>query len=177
MMAELLTEKAKHVRLLVLDIDGTLTSGTIYYQDHGAEIQGFHIHDGLGLKLLKNSGVATAVISGRHAQTAISRLEALRIEHIYLGQEDKRAAFESLKRKLNLDDQKIAYMGDDLPDLPLLRRAGLSISVPHAPAIIKQSVDLVTKKEAGAGAVREACELIMEAQGQYGPMIQFYLSQ
>lgn len=168
-------EKAKAIKLLILDVDGTLTNGALYYTSAGAEMRGFHVQDGMGLKLLQRSGVEVAVISAKQSEVVAKRMSDLNIEHVYLGHEDKIPAYESLKTKLGLDDSQIAYMGDDLPDLPLLKRAGLAISVPNAPEIIQQHVDFISVKKAGKGAVREACELIMNAQGTYQPVIQSYL--
>ncbi|MBX3709203.1 MAG: HAD-IIIA family hydrolase [Gammaproteobacteria bacterium] len=168
-------EKAKTIRLLVLDVDGILTTGRIYYGSNAFEMRGFHIHDGLGIKLIQKTGVMVAIISGKHSDIVAKRLHDLDVQHVYLGHEIKLPAYEDLKHKLQIKDHEIAYMGDDLPDLPLLRRVGLSITVPQAPASIKQYVDLITKKKAGKGAVREVCELIMQAQDQYQSVIQSYL--
>lgn len=168
-------EKAKPIRLLILDVDGVLTSGVVYYGTQGIEMKGFHLHDGLGMKLLQQTGVAIAVISGKKSEAVARRLNELHIEYTYLGHDDKRPAYAELKQKLQLEDQQIAYMGDDLPDLPLLRRVGLAITVPQAPAIIRQHVDITTKNPGGQGAVREVCELIMEAQGHYETVIQSFL--
>jgi 3-deoxy-D-manno-octulosonate 8-phosphate phosphatase (KDO 8-P phosphatase) len=159
-------EKAKNVKLLILDVDGVLTSGAIYYGNDNIEMRSFHIHDGLGIKLLQQTGVKVGIISGKKSD--------LNIQYAYLGNDDKLPAYEELKQKLHLQDQDIAYMGDDLPDLPLLRRTGFSITVPNAPAIIKQYADYITQSKAGYGAVREVCELIMQAQGQYQTVIDKY---
>ncbi|OGT62686.1 MAG: hypothetical protein A3E85_00345 [Gammaproteobacteria bacterium RIFCSPHIGHO2_12_FULL_45_12] len=169
-------EKAKHIRVLILDVDGILTSGKIFYQEQGHQILGFHIHDGLGIKLLQKAGIEVAVISGRQSEALTRRLSELNIRLAYLGQEDKRPAYNEIRHKLQLEDQAMAYMGDDLPDLPLLTRAGFAISVPSAPAVIRQHVDLITHQQAGDGAVREACDFIMNAQDLYQPMVQSYLS-
>jgi 3-deoxy-D-manno-octulosonate 8-phosphate phosphatase (KDO 8-P phosphatase) len=168
-------EKAKAIRLLILDVDGVLTTGVIYYGSDGREMKGFHIHDGLGIKLLQKTGVIVAVISGKNSESVSLRLKDLNIRYAYLGQDNKLPAYEDLKQKLQIEDHEIAYMGDDLPDLPLLRRAGLAITVPQAPAIIQQHVDFITKIKAGKGAAREACEFIMDAQGHYKSVLQSYL--
>lgn len=168
-------EKAKAIRLLILDVDGVLTTGAIYYGSDGREMKGFHIHDGLGIKLIQKTGVIVAVISGKDSESVSRRIKDLNIRYSYLGQDNKLPAYEDLKHQLQIKDHEIAYMGDDLPDLPLLRRSGLAITVPQAPEIIKQHVDLITKIKAGKGAVREACEFIMEAQDHYKSVIQSYL--
>ena len=168
-------EKAKSIRLLILDVDGVLTSGILYYGNDGFEMKGFNIHDGLGIKLLQKTGVTVAIISGKNSQAVVRRLQELTIEHVYLGHNDKLPIYEQLKQKLKLEDHEIAYIGDDLPDLPILTRVGLAITVPQAPAIIKEHVDFITEKKGGKGAVREACDLIMQAQGRYQSVIQSYL--
>lgn len=169
-------EKAKPIKLLIVDIDGTLTNGILYYGVDSTETRGFHVHDGLGLKLLEQSGVTVAVISAKQSSVVAKRLSDLKIKHIYLGYENKIPAYEELRHKLGLQDSEIAYMGDDLPDLPLLKRAGLAVSVPNAPEIIHQNVDYITVKKAGRGAVREACELIMKSQATYESVLKSYLS-
>lgn len=174
---ENIIEKAKGIKLLILDVDGVLTTGVIYYGSQGIEFKGFHVHDGLGIKLLQKTGVKVAIISAKKSEAVERRIKDLNIEHTYLGHEDKLPAYEELKQKLGLNDAEIAYMGDDLPDFPLLRRVKLAITVPQAPMIIKQAVDLITKNKAGKGAVREACEFIMEAQDKYQSVIQSYLTK
>jgi 3-deoxy-D-manno-octulosonate 8-phosphate phosphatase (KDO 8-P phosphatase) len=168
-------EKAKAIRLLILDVDGILTSGLIYYDDQETMIKGFHIHDGLGIKLLQKAGIHVAIITAKHSEAVQKRMRDLNIEHVYMGYEEKLPAYQDLKQKLGLTDNEIAYMGDDLPDLPLLRRVKFALTAPHAPVIIQQHVDYVSKKKAGKGAVREACEFILQAQGKLDSMIESYL--
>ncbi|HEX4045982.1 MAG TPA: HAD hydrolase family protein [Gammaproteobacteria bacterium] len=172
-----ITKKAKLIRLLILDIDGVLTSGTLFYGANGIELNGFHIHDGVGIQLLQKCGIAVAVISGKKSESAVRRMQDLRIPHVYLGQDDKLPAYEELKQKLQLVDEQIAYIGDDLPDLPILQRVGLAVTVPQAPLALRERVDLITKNNGGNGAVREICELIMTAQDHYETMLQSYLDQ
>lgn len=168
--------KAKALRLFILDVDGVLTNGIVYYGKTGAEMKGFHIQDGLGIKLLQKTGVTVAVISAKSSELVVKRLSDLNIQHFYLGHEDKLPAYKELKLKLKLQDNEIGYMGDDLPDLPLLRRVGLAMTVPHAAEPLHRYADYITKNKAGKGAVREACEFIMKAQGQYDFVIHSYLS-
>lgn len=172
-----LIDKAKQIRLLILDVDGVLTSGIIYYGNNGVEMKGFHLHDGLGIKLLQRSGIPVAIISGKNSEPVSRRIQELNIQHAYLGYEQKLPAYDDLKQKLNISDEYIAFMGDDLPDLPLLKRVGLSMTVNEAPAIIKQHVDYIAKNSAGHGAVREVCEFILEAQDKLQSVLQSYLSQ
>jgi len=169
-------KRAQPIKLLIVYIDGTMTNGVIYYGSAGTEMRAFHVQDGLGLKLLRQSGVEVAAISAKNSELVGRRLKDLQISHIYLGVEDKIPAYEKLKEILKLDDTQIAYMGDDLPDLPLLMRAGLAISVPDAPAIIQKHSHYITKRAAGQGAAREACELIMQAQNTLDAAIQPYLT-
>lgn len=173
----LIEAKAEGIKLLILDVDGVLTTGVIYYLSQGVDMRGFHIQDGLGIQLLQKTGVTVAVISGKKSDAVARRLDELGIQHAYLGHEDKIPAFEELKSQLGLENDQIAYMGDDLPDLPLLRRAGLAITVPQAPEIIQQHADLITKNKGGKGAVREACEFIMKSKNQYQAVIQSYLTK
>jgi 3-deoxy-D-manno-octulosonate 8-phosphate phosphatase (KDO 8-P phosphatase) len=170
-------EKAKHIRLLILDVDGVLTDGLLYLADDHFQQKGFHVHDGFGIKLLQQAGIKVAVISAKKTAFVKQRLNDLNIEHIYLGYEDKLPAYEEVKKVLQLDDAQIAYMGDDLPDLPVLRRVGLAIAVPHASSTVKQHVDFVTEKTGGRGAVREICELVLQAQDLYKDVIQSYLTK
>lgn len=169
--------KAQEIKLFIFDIDGVMTSGVIYYGSNHTEFKGFHIHDGLGIKLLQKAGIEVAVISGKKSDVVAKRLQDLTITHAYLGHEHKIPAYEELKNKLNLNDKQIAYMGDDLPDLPLFRRASLSITVPQAPEIMKQYADIITNKKAGKGAVREACEFVLTAQGKWEGLLQSYLTE
>lgn len=174
-------EKAKTIRLLILDVDGILTTGVIYYGNHSAnddalEFKGFHVHDGIGIKLLQRAGIQVAIISAKNSPVVSRRLKDLKIEHIYLGYEEKLPAYEAIKKTLGFADNEIAYMGDDLPDLPVLRRVGLALTVPQAVAEVRQHVDYTTEKKSGKGAVREVCELILHAQGLYQSVIQSYLT-
>ncbi len=170
----LVQQKAKTIRLLILDVDGVMTSGHIYYGADNLELKGFHVHDGLGIEWLQKTGVDVAIISAKKSAATLHRAQILKIKHVYLGNSHKLPAYEELKQTLNLQDEQIAYMGDDLPDLPLLRRAGLAITVPQAPYIIQQHAHLITEIKAGDGAVREVCQFIMEAQHTYDAIIESY---
>jgi len=169
-----LIEKAKPIRILILDVDGVLTTGAIYYGSNHFEMRGFHIHDGMGIKLLQQANIQVAIISSKKSEAVEKRIQELGIQHAYLGYENKLPAYEDLKQKLQLTDAECAYMGDDLPDLPLLRRAGFSITVTNAPEIIRQQADYITKIKPGKGAVREVCECILEAQGKLQTVLQSF---
>lgn len=169
-------EKAKNIRLLILDVDGVLTNGIIYYGNADTMLRGFNLHDGLGIKLLQKSGIIVGIITAKASAAVLNRAAELKIEHVYAGQEEKIIAYEKLKTKLTLADSEIAYMGDDLPDLPILRRVGLAITVPQASELIKQHADIITQKKGGKGAVREICEFLLNIQGQFDSVIQSYLA-
>jgi 3-deoxy-D-manno-octulosonate 8-phosphate phosphatase (KDO 8-P phosphatase) len=153
------------VRLLVLDVDGVLTDGRLYYADDGVELKTFNIQDGLGIRMLRASGVTVGIISGRRSRALELRAENLGVQHVFQGANDKLAAFEELLRVLSLSAQAAAALGDDLPDLPILRRCELAACVPEAPALVQEHVHYVTQRSGGQGAVREVCEMIMSAQG------------
>jgi len=170
-----LKERARIVRLLVLDVDGVLTDGTLYYSADGEELKAFNIQDGLGIKMLQAAGLETAIISGRGSAALERRAQNLAIGHLYQGVEHKLAAFQELLRKLGLSPAQAACMGDDLPDLALLARCGLGVTVPEAPDIVRARAHYVTRRPGGRGAVREACELILEAQDQLHGQLAKYL--
>jgi len=171
-----LKQRARAVRLLVLDVDGVLTDGTLYYSANGEELKAFNIHDGLGIKMLQAAGLETAIISGRSSAALEKRAQNLAIRHLYQGVEHKLAAFEELLRELSLAPAQTACMGDDLPDLALLERCGLALTVPDAPDVVRTRAHYVTRRAGGRGAVREACELILEAQDQLHSQLAKYLS-
>lgn len=172
-----LNQKVKNIRLLISDVDGVLTTGALFYGPNGAELKDFHVQDGMGIKLLQQSGVNFAIITAKTSEAVTKRMQDLNVEHVYQGQSDKLDAYEDLKKKLNLTDEEIAYIGDDLPDLPLLRRVGFPVTVPNAPAIIQEYVIWTTQLEGGKGAMRELCEFILQAQGTYQSVINSYLSR
>jgi len=168
-------EKAQAIRLVIFDVDGVLTNGLLHYLNEEIEYKAFHMHDGLGIRLLQRAGIKTAIISAKNSQGVKRRLEELEIDEIYLGHEKKLPIYEQLKQKMQLEDKHIAYMGDDLPDLPLLRRAGLALTVRNASQIIKDQAHYITQKKPGKGAVREVCDSLLEAQGLYQSALKVYL--
>ena len=168
-------EKAKKIRLVIFDVDGVLTSGELNYTANGIECKEFHVHDGQGMKLLMQTGVQIGIITTCKSETIKRRMQDLNILHVYQGQVEKLSAYEDLKEKLNLSDDQIAYLGDDLPDLPILRRVGLPATVSNAPYIMQQHTALTTDAKGGQGAARELCDLIMQAQGTYESVIHAYL--
>ncbi len=167
--------KARRVRLAAFDVDGVLTDGTLYLTDGGEEIKAFNSQDGHGLKMLRESGVELAIITGRSSRSVQLRAKNLGIELLYQGVEDKARAFAELLAARGLDAAATAYMGDDVVDLPVLTRCGLALAVPEAPLLVRQHAHYVTRAGGGRGAVREACELIMHAQGTLDARLRAYL--
>ena len=175
MMTADLIARAQKIKLIAFDVDGVMTDGTLFLADDGQEFKGFNSLDGHGLKMLKGSGVQLAIITGRSSRVVELRASNLGIEIIHQGAHDKLAVYESLCRDLKLAYDTTAYMGDDVVDLPVMRRCGLAISVPAAPELVKAHSHLVTSRQAGHGAVREACEFLMRAQGTLDAALAPYL--
>ncbi|MDA8094776.1 MAG: 3-deoxy-manno-octulosonate-8-phosphatase KdsC [Betaproteobacteria bacterium] len=172
-MSELLN-KAKDVRLFIFDVDGVLTDGTLYLGDDGQEYKAFNSLDGHGMKMLKASGVELAIITGRRSQCVAHRAANLGIAHLHQGVEDKLAAYETLIASLGLAPGQTGYMGDDVIDLPVLRRVGFAVCVPAAPELVKAHVHYVTQRPGGRGAAREVCELVMQAQHTFDAQMAAY---
>ncbi len=170
-----LAQRARRVRLALFDVDGVMTDGTLFIGASGESFKPFNILDGLGLKLLRISGVATGIITGRASAAVEARVAELAIDHCVTGADNKLQVYADLREGLGLDDTEVCYMGDDLPDLPVLRRCGLAVCPPGAVAQIRELAHFVTRSGGGNGAVREACELIMQAQGTWETQMQDYL--
>jgi 3-deoxy-D-manno-octulosonate 8-phosphate phosphatase (KDO 8-P phosphatase) len=173
-LPDALAQRARAIRLLVLDVDGVLTDGRLYYSSAGEESKAFHIQDGLGIKLLQRSGVQVALITGRRSPAVEQRAHELGIALVHQGVEDKLGAFDELLRAQHLAASQAGCMGDDLPDLPLIRCCALGISVPDAPEAVRQHAHYVTRRRGGEGAVREVCELLMAAQGTLDEALRRY---
>ncbi len=167
--------RAKQVRLAAFDVDGVLTDGALYYTDAGEEFKAFNVQDGQGLKMLQESGVTIAIITSRSSKLVANRARNLGIEHLYQGVEDKLDAMNALLQRLGLSLDEAGYMGDDVIDLPLLRRCGFAASVPEAPALVRQHAHYVTRAGGGHGAVREFCEYVLHAQGTLDAALARYL--
>lgn len=167
--------KAAAIRLVIFDVDGVLTDGSLYIGDDGQEYKAFNSKDGHGMVMLQYSGVQIAIITGRTSEVVRIRMSSLGIEHVYQGKRDKLPAYEELKQATGLDDAQIAYVGDDVVDLPVMTRVGLAVAVQDAHALTKQHAHWVTPSGGGHGAAREICELIMEAQGNLQELLQGYL--
>jgi 3-deoxy-D-manno-octulosonate 8-phosphate phosphatase (KDO 8-P phosphatase) len=172
---EQIIEKAKKLKLLILDVDGVLTDGKLFFDNDGNEYKAFHARDGHGIKLLRQSGVEVAVISGRKSNSVALRMKNLGIEYVYQGHENKISAFNEIIEKIGITPEQAAHVGDDLLDLPLMVRVGLAIAVQDANFAVKQHADWCTTLSGGCGAVREVCDLIMQAQGSFDDVVSSYL--
>jgi 3-deoxy-D-manno-octulosonate 8-phosphate phosphatase (KDO 8-P phosphatase) len=170
-----LTEKAAQVRLVIFDVDGVLTDGSLFLGDDGQEYKAFHSKDGHGMVMLQQSGVQIAIITGRTSEVVRIRMASLGIEHVYQGHREKLPAYQELQRATGLPDNAIAYVGDDVVDLPVMRRVGLAVAVQDAHYLAKQHAHWITPSAGGRGAAREVCELLMDAQGKLEPALAHYL--
>ena len=157
--------KAKRVKLLIMDVDGVLTDGRIILDDRGRELKFFDVKDGHGITLAHRAGLPTAIISGRNSKVVNIRARELGIKIVYQNSLDKLKSYESILKKTGLKDEDVAFIGDDLIDIPLFKKVGFSIAVADALSYVKDTADMVTEKKGGRGAVREAIEFILDAKG------------
>ena len=171
----MLLRRAKLIRLMAFDVDGVMTDGGLYLSDSGEEFKRFNTLDGHGLKMLRASGVEVAIITGRTSRCVAARAQNLGVAHVFQGVENKLETMLELLNRLKLPRDAAAYMGDDVVDLMVMRHVGLSISVPESPLLVREHSDYVTQCRGGHGAVREACELIMSAQGTLDAQLAPYL--
>jgi 3-deoxy-D-manno-octulosonate 8-phosphate phosphatase (KDO 8-P phosphatase) len=168
-----LRRKAANIRLLLLDVDGVLTDGRIIIDDRGVETKHFHVRDGQGISLLKRSGIEVGFITGRSSRVVRHRANDLRVALLFQGVQDKLRVYERIKKKRRLTDAQIAYVGDDIVDLPVLRRVGLAVMVGDGSAELKPFADYVTVARGGMGAVREVAELILKVQNKWTDLLPF----
>ncbi len=167
-------QKAQNIKLLICDVDGVLSNGKVYYSNQGEELKSFNIKDGLGIKQLLGHEIELAIITGRQSDIVQKRATELGIQYIYQGKSDKQQAYNHLLEQLQLKPFQVAYVGDDLPDLPLMKQSGLSISVKDAYYLLLQQADWVTQAIGGNGAVREITDLILFAQNKLAAIHQSY---
>ena len=172
-----LLEKAKKIQCVICDVDGVLTDGILYINNDGNEQKAFHVHDGLGLKLLMAAGIEVAVITTSRNAVIDHRMHQLGIRHYFKGQVDKRSAYQEIKSRLKLNDESFAYIGDDLPDLDIIRQVGLGVAVAGAINQVKSGAHLTTQLHGGRGAVREVCDFILHAQNKQDSALNKYLAQ
>ena len=164
-------DRARKIRVAIFDVDGVLTDGTLYYTDSGEEMKAFNVHDGHGMRMLKDSGIELAIISSRSSRCVEARARNLGIELLFQGAADKLAAFGEVLTRVAVAAEACAYAGDDLVDLPVMKRCGLAVTVPDAPAPVLRQAHYVTRARGGHGAVREMCEIVLHAQGMLAARI------
>jgi len=171
-----IASRAKKVKMLILDIDGVLTDGRIIYDSKGSDLKCFNVLDGMGLALLKRANIKLVLITAKSSKAVVKRAKDIAATEIKLNASDKLTPFRQILKKYKLKEKDICFIGDDLPDLPLTRRAGLSIAVPNACADVKKYAHYITKKEGGKGAVREVVEIILHVQNKWRSAIKKYLA-
>jgi 3-deoxy-D-manno-octulosonate 8-phosphate phosphatase (KDO 8-P phosphatase) len=172
--AKKVMDRARRVRLLLMDVDGVMTDGTIHLDDDGVEAKGFNIMDGLGLAVLRRAGVVLGIVTGRTSRVVARRAKELGVAHVVQGCADKHAAAAEILAAEGLDWDALAYVGDDLIDLKVMGRAGLAVAPPGAAPEVKAVAHHVTRLPGGRGAVREVCELILKAQGRWDEAVARY---
>jgi 3-deoxy-D-manno-octulosonate 8-phosphate phosphatase (KDO 8-P phosphatase) len=174
-VAASVTVRAKQIRVLLMDVDGVLTDGRVWLLSHrdgtASELKGFSAYDGAGLKVARATGLRTGVITGRESSAVAQRARECEIEFVYQGRASKLAAYEEILRATGASDTEVAYVGDDLPDLPIMQRVGFAIAVANAAPEVKRAAHYVTARPGGEGAVREVIELIVKAQGKWANAI------
>lgn len=166
-LSDKVIEVSKQIKLLICDVDGVFSDGRIYLGNNGEELKAFNTRDGYGVKALQAAGIDVAVITGRHSALVEQRMTSLKVKHIYMGQENKIAAYQQLLQTLNLTPEQVAFIGDDSPDLKVMKKVGLSISVPDGHPFVKRHADYITTLNGGFGAVREVCDLLLIAQNHF----------
>jgi 3-deoxy-D-manno-octulosonate 8-phosphate phosphatase (KDO 8-P phosphatase) len=167
--------KAQSIKLVIFDVDGVLTNGSLYLGDDGQEYKAFNSRDGHGMKMLQETGVIIGIITGRTSEVVRIRMGSLGVKHVYQGRQEKLPAFQELRDKLGLSDEQVAYVGDDVVDLPIMRRVGLAIAVGDAHPLVIQHAHWQTPHAGGHGAGRDVCEMIMAAQGHLQRLLDSYL--
>ena len=166
-MKKSMTEKLKKIKLLIMDVDGVMTDGRIIMDDAGHELKNFNVRDGHGIKLLQRYGIQVAILTGRQSKVVAHRARDLDINDVYQKVFNKKDVFEKILKKHKLSPDEAAFIGDDIVDIPVLKRVGFSVAVADADDMVKKSVHYVAKNRGGHGAVREVCEMILQAQGKW----------
>lgn len=169
----MIEEKAKKIKLLILDVDGVMTDGKIYYGNYGDELKAFDVKDGLGLVLLRRSGIEVAIITAKKSKIVKIRSRDMGVKRVYESS-SKLKIYRKLLRKFRLTADEVCFIGDDLLDIPVLKNVGLPVTVPQAVSEVKAYSSYITKASAGSGAVREVCELILKSQGKWDEVIKKY---
>ena len=164
--SQTLRSKAKKLKLLLLDVDGVLTNGTIILDNQGNELKAFHVRDGHGIKLAQRAGIILGIITGRKSEVVNIRARELGIEEVHQGAHRKIEVYESIMAKYGFRDDEVAYMGDDVVDLEVFKRVGMAVAVADADPSVRPHVDMITKTEGGRGAVRELINFLLKNQGK-----------
>lgn len=167
-------ERAKRVKLLVLDVDGVLTDGRIVYGASGEEIKNFDVNDGLGILLVKRAGIKTVIVTAKASRVVTKRSKELRIDKVYQDFHYKIDALKKIRRKFRVKDDQICFIGDDIIDIPILKRIGLAVCPPNAMSEVKPFAHLITENRGGHGAVREVCNFLLKAQGKWDKITSRY---
>ncbi len=167
-------DKAKKIKLLLLDVDGVLTDGRIIYGASGEETKNYDVHDGLGVVLMRRAGIKCAILTAKGSPIVKKRARVLGIDRVYSDFHFKIEALPDIRKKLKVKDEEICFIGDDLVDLPVLKRVGLAVAVPNAIKEVKETAHFVTTRKGGRGAVREVCEMILKAQGKWSDVTRKY---
>lgn len=165
-VSQQIIKKAEKIQLLICDVDGVMSDGLIYMGNNGEELKAFNVRDGYGIRCLLTSGIEVAIITGRQSKLLEDRAKTLGITYLYQGQHNKLLAYQQLLDTLNLKPEQTAYIGDDLIDLPVMEKVGLSVAVADAHPLLTPRANYVTRIAGGRGAVRELCDLILLAQGR-----------
>lgn len=169
-------ESLANIKLLLLDVDGVMTDGRIIFDDQGRELKAFDVKDGHGLKLVQRAGIKVGIITGRQSEVVVRRATELGIDLIYQGAKEKLVPFRQILSDLELSAQEVAYVGDDLVDLPILLQVGFSATVADAVAEVRSRVDLVTERAGGRGAVREICDYLLQHSGRWDEVTRRYFA-
>lgn len=169
-------ERARHIKVLALDVDGILSDGRLIFSNNGEETKAFDVRDGLGMKLVQDCGVKIVIITGRMSNIVKQRMDSLGVDLVIQGREDKGIALAEACKQLGIQPSDCAYMGDDWPDLGALSMAGLAVTVPNGHHEVRRRAHLVTQASGGRGAVRELCDVILQAKGVYDEMLTQFLA-
>ena len=170
-----LLEKAKNIELVVFDVDGVMTDGGLFFGDDGQEYKAFHSKDGHGMRMLHEAGIRSAIITGRQSNVVEHRMKDIGVNLLYQGYRDKTPAFDALLEETGFSIEQIAFVGDDVVDLPVMTRVGLAIAVQDSHPYVKQHAHWITPRDGGRGAVRDVCEFLLEARGVLASALESYL--
>lgn len=165
---DIITEKAKKIKILLLDIDGVLTDGRIIYGNWGEELKNFNVNDGLGMVLIRKAGMKCIIVTARNSRIVKKRAKLLSVDRVYGNSILKIEALEDIVKRYGVTHDEICFIGDDIIDIPILKRIGLAAAVPNAMDEVKAVAHFITKKKGGKGAVREVCDMLLKAQGKWG---------